>query len=346
MTASTSVATVTRIAAAAPRFALRARRAPSPALLFRTPITCAKNSPPSSATLRRHANAFHTGTTATCSSANTTTTVAPSDSVPSSHVTITKKPNGYALVSLSREPVNSMDLSFWTQLLSTLDACEQDPTIRGIVFHSTLARPVFTAGNDIKELYAGTTTKDRHRVFWKTSNVFLARLLESPLATVAAVKGACPAGGACLAMACDKRVVTGNAYIGLNEVALGIPVPPMWVRLMERIVGTRRASDLLLNARLVKADEARTLGLVDHVVTDEEELMAKAEEVVLGMVGMPEFARTETKKFLNQDLAREWGSDAWLEEEHETAWKMLDGEETRAFMKATLDRLSRGKAKK
>ena len=48
----------------------------------------------------------------------------------------------------------------------------------------------------------------RYTDFWVTSNVFLARLYRSPLVTLAAIKGACPAGGCCLSLCCDMRVMT------------------------------------------------------------------------------------------------------------------------------------------
>ncbi len=48
----------------------------------------------------------------------------------------------------------------------------------------------------------------RYRDFWVTSNVFLARLYCSPLVTIAAIKGACPAGGCCLSLCCDMRIMT------------------------------------------------------------------------------------------------------------------------------------------
>ena len=63
-----------------------------------------------------------------------------------------------AVVSLHREPVNSMNTAVWTSLLSTLDSLEANPKVRGVVFTSTLKRNVFTAGNDPTELYAPSTS--------------------------------------------------------------------------------------------------------------------------------------------------------------------------------------------
>ena len=64
--------------------------------------------------------------------------------------------------------------------------------------------------------------------FWSTLTKTLTSIYSSRLATVAAINGACPAGGCVLAMCCDWRVITWDGSMGLNEVALGIPVPRNW----------------------------------------------------------------------------------------------------------------------
>lgn len=140
-----------------------------------------------------------------------------------------------------------------------VNGCSCVQAVRGVIFASGLKRDVFTAGNDIKELYAPQTSKERcvtvrhlleivvlaaksavpvcewdfpsaymelaatetqsrfclsrYREFWVTSNVFLARLYRSPLVTMAAIKGACPAGGCCLSLCCDVRIMTEQACI-------------------------------------------------------------------------------------------------------------------------------------
>lgn len=79
-----------------------------------------------------------------------------------SFLNIEYKPN-YAVVTLKREPVNTMNLSMWKQLLDTLDTLEKDPKVRGVIFISGIQRDVFTAGNDILELYAPKTSQERYR---------------------------------------------------------------------------------------------------------------------------------------------------------------------------------------
>ena len=96
----------------------------------------------------------------------------------------------YAVVWLGSEPVNSMTLELWTAMSDTLDFLERDPTVSGAVFASELKKPIFTAGNDIKELHAKSTTKARYAKFWRVQTSFLCRLLRSPLATACAIRGA------------------------------------------------------------------------------------------------------------------------------------------------------------
>lgn len=124
-----------------------------------------------------------------------------------------------------------------------------------------------------------------------TSNTFLARLYRSPLVTLASIRGACPAGGCCLALCCDYRVMTAaSGSIGLNEVALGISVPKFWGQLMQRVVGVGAADKLLQFALLIDPGRARALGLVDEVAPKEG--LAAAGEAAMGrLLKVPDHGR-------------------------------------------------------
>ena len=86
------------------------------------------------------------------------------------------KSGGYAIVTIAREPVNSMNLELWRDLASTLAELEANPQVHGLFLQSGSKRAVFTAGNDINELYAPKTSKERYTDFWVTQTTFLARL--------------------------------------------------------------------------------------------------------------------------------------------------------------------------
>ena len=109
-----------------------------------------------------------------------------------------------------------------------------------------------------------------YRKFWILSNTFLTRLYASPLVTICAVRGACPAGGCCLALCCDYRVMTEQGSIGLNEVALGISVPKYWGMLMQRTIGVGPAEKLLQFASMLDPAQAKSLGLIDKIAAADE----------------------------------------------------------------------------
>ena len=132
--------------------------------------------------------------------------------------------------------------------------------------------------------------KPFRRKFWLVSNTFLAKLYTSRLVTVAAIRGACPAGGCCLALCCDYRIITETGSMGLNEVALGISVPKFWGMLMQRVVGIGAAEKLLQFAVMVTPGEAKELGMVDDIVP-KHKLQLAAEAALNELLKPPDVGR-------------------------------------------------------
>ncbi len=71
---------------------------------------------------------------------------------------------------------------------------QKSPSIRGLIIASGVEKDIFTAGNDLRQLYAPLTSKQAYRKFWLTQTQFLTRLYRSPLVTIAAIRGHAPAG--------------------------------------------------------------------------------------------------------------------------------------------------------
>mmetsp|Transcript_13936 Transcript_13936/g.16806 ORF Transcript_13936/g.16806 Transcript_13936/m.16806 type:complete len:264 (+) Transcript_13936:93-884(+) len=261
----------------------------------------------------------------------------------SSPVEVQKKGN-YAIISMCKEPVNSMDCKFWTILGETLKALENDPTVKGVIFASGLKKDIFTAGNDINELYAPGTNFERFDRFWRAKSNFLINLYRSPLATVAAIRGYCPAGGCILAMCCDYRIQTDDpkARIGLNEVALGISVPRFWDSVMINLVGFRKTELLLQTAALPTSKEAKEMGLIDQLVS-KEDLMPAAEKVLSGFLKFPREGANHVKMNMRGALANEW--ETALTEDIALTWKTMSDPRSVAALGAVLKKLSGGKAK-
>ena len=248
------------------------------------------------------------------------------------------KSYGYAVLTICREPVNSMNLDLWRQLSAALESLEADPNVRGLIFQSGLKRDVFTAGNDLRELYAPESSAERYQDFWVTQNTFLAKLYRTRLATVAAIRGACPAGGCALALCCDYRVMSEEGNIGLNEVVLGIPVPEYWTMLMQRTVGQRHAERLLPYGLMPSAEEALKIGLVDALVPTAQ-LPQASEEALMKMLKVSDAARHPTKSHLRGNFSKAW--QEFCVKEAEFGWKLISHPNTVEAIEGVLQRLSK-----
>lgn len=249
---------------------------------------------------------------------------------------------GWARICMARDPVNSMNLAFWKQLHDALKACESAPDIRGVIFYSGLKRAVFSAGNDINELYAPATTRQRYKLFWRSSNKFLTDLYVSPLLTISAVRGACPAGGCCLSLCCDYRIMSDSGKIGLNEVELGIPVPKYWAALLARVTSQGVADKLCMFAQMLTPQQALSVGMLDEVVPASG-LLRGADDAMASMLKLPDVGRIATKQQLRGSFSAEW--EAYLEQEAEGAFTQLQQPETVDALKAILQRLSGGRSR-
>lgn len=216
---------------------------------------------------------------------------------------------------------------------------------KALVVASATSRDIFTAGNDIKELHAPSTSEARFRRFWRAQTGCLVAYLRSPLPVAAAIGGACPAGGCALALCCERRVMldSGNkATIGLNEVALGIAVPAHWGCRMAAVIGERRAEEMLTGGAMLPPKEAAAVGLVDALAGDEETLLRAAHNWAARAAKAAPQARARTKLALP---GREAAAAAWwaqVDEEAAASWAMLSDKRVSGALGAVLQRLSSG----
>ncbi len=133
----------------------------------------------------------------------------------------------------------------------------------------------FVAGADIKEMqdYSGIAAQA-----WARRTMAAFRALETlPIPTIAVVNGYALGGGNELAMSCDWILASEKAVFGQPEVNLGVTPGFGGTQRLSRLVGRAMALELLITGRQVKANEAKSLGLINHVFPAEE-LMAKALE--------------------------------------------------------------------
>lgn len=248
------------------------------------------------------------------------------------------------VITLNSPPANIMTQKVWLGLASCLEQAENNPEVRAVIFVSGLSKPIFSAGNDIMSLYAPKTNYERYATFWKTQTVFLARLYRSPLLTIAAIRGACPAGGTIVAMCCDWRIMANDVpgVMGLNEVALGIPVPHYWMKVMANTIGTRATERVIMHGALLDVAECVKTGMVDQTVSSTD-LLASATKFAQDRLKFPDIGRSLSKIQFRNQLSSEW--EAQWESEAKEGWKTLTSDATITTLTGVLMSLSKNSKK-
>jgi enoyl-CoA hydratase len=197
------------------------------------------------------------------------------------------------------DAMNALDVDTLTALRDRLGEQEQDPETRVVVLTGAGDR-AFVAGADIKYMSGLEANEARE---WGALGHEAGRLLETmPKPTIAAINGFALGGGCELALACDFRYAASTAKLGQPEVNLGII--PGWggTQRLSRAVGIGIAKELVLTGRMVDADEALRIGLL-NAVFEPGELMAKAMESARALAAKGPLALAAAKAALNKALA-------------------------------------------
>ena len=174
-----------------------------------------------------------------------------------------RREGAVASLVLSRPPLNILNLTMMEELASRLEGLASDEGVGVVVLESGLTG-VFSAGADVREHLPATVER-----LIRTLERLVLRILTFPRPTVAVVRGRCLGGGMELAMACDMVLAGDLATFGQPEVAVGV-FPPVAAALYPRLVGLRRAYDVVLTGRTLTAPEAASMGFVNSVHADAE----------------------------------------------------------------------------
>jgi methylglutaconyl-CoA hydratase len=176
-----------------------------------------------------------------------------------------------AILTLNRpDKRNALSRGLITELDRLVERTGLDPHIRAVVL--TGAGTVFCAGMDLKEAAEerGGAEAEQHAVVALQEYADLIQRVHTlPKPTIAALNGDALAGGAGLMAACDVAVASEQARIGYPEVLRGM-VPAVVMFDLTRLIGDRRARQLLLSGDLISAMIAYNWGLVNQVTTPEK----------------------------------------------------------------------------
>ncbi len=182
--------------------------------------------------------------------------------------------DGIAELVLNRpEKRNAIDQAMIDDLHRACDLLERDETVK-VAILSGAGGKAFAAGADIAQLRARRAPEALQIINAK----LFQRVEDLPFPTIAAISGYALGGGCELAMACDMRVAGRSAKLGQPEVALGIIPAAGGTQRLPRLVGLGRAREIIFTGRMLDADEAERIGLLNRVV-DDESVMDAAHEL-------------------------------------------------------------------
>jgi len=210
-----------------------------------------------------------------------------------------------AILRINRpEALNAMNLDVISELSKMIDIIAADVGIKAVVVTGAGERS-FCAGADIS--YMVNIDPMQAEKYATSAQDVINKIdrLEKPV--IAAVNGFALGGGCELAMACDIRIASSNAKIGQPEVTIGIP--PGWggtQRLM-RLVGPAKAKELIFTGKMITADEAYQIGLVNKVINlgsdDKIPPEAPKGDAAKEKERASEIAKTLNKKLMDESLA-------------------------------------------
>ena len=212
-------------------------------------------------------------------------------------VTKSTPERGICTVKINRpEKLNAMSADVAGELIAAFEEINSDESVKVVILTGEGDR-AFSAGADIE--YMSKISADESVEYAKLGQRVTAAVEHAQKPVIAAINGFALGGGCELAMSCDIRIAADTAKMGQPEVTIGIP--PGWggtQRLM-RIVGIAKAKELVYTGKMIKADEAREIGLVNSVVPLAD-LAAEAEKVAHQIAANSEMGVRMSKVAINR----------------------------------------------
>jgi len=174
---------------------------------------------------------------------------------------------------------NALSLQMWKNLPQVIKKLKNDKNLRVLIVRGE--GDSFSAGGDISEFKAVFATPNSSYDFSKSINKAFNALVHFPRPTIAMIKGGAVGGGCGLALACDIRIASENAYLAVTPAKLGIIYPFSEIKRLVATVGISKAKDMLFSARIIKADEAKKLSMLNRVFSTKELEMKTLEYAAL-----------------------------------------------------------------
>ncbi|NXE25861.1 AUHM protein, partial [Ardeotis kori] len=175
---------------------------------------------------------------------------------------------GIVVLGLNRSHAkNALNKNLLKMMSKAVDALKSDKKVRTVIFRSEVPG-IFCAGADLKE--RAKMHSSEVSSFVSKARATINEMANLPVPTIAAIDGTALGGGLELALACDIRVAASSAKMGLVETKLAIIPGAGGTQRLPRTIGVSLAKELIFAARVVDGEEAKSMGLISHVVEQNE----------------------------------------------------------------------------
>ena len=239
-----------------------------------------------------------------------------------------------AHLELDNPPMNLITDQLLTELdaaLATLEAAAAGD-VRAVVITGAGER-AFSAGSDVNAFESHTGAAGRPH--FTREEAAMSRLAGLPMPTIAAIEANALGGGLELALACDIRVASERAHLGLPEVRLAVTPGAGGTQRLARVVGVGRAKELTLTGRVIDAYEAEQIGLVNRVAGTGHAREA-ADEIAAEIAERGPLAVREVKRLIDQST--ELDIDAGIAAEIDASERVFNSEDMREGVRAFFDK--------
>jgi len=231
--------------------------------------------------------------------------------------------------------LNALTTAMWHQLRHCFLEIAGHPGCRVVVIQG--AGEAFAAGADISEFAQVRATRDQVREFHEQMIApALAAIVHCPVPVVAAIDGPCVGGGMEIASVCDIRVASDRSRFGIPINRLGFPLAPAEAAGLVSLVGKAVALELLLEGRILSAEEAYEKGLISRVVPAAlwaDEVKATLERIC---AGAPHAARRN--KWLIHLLSALSDTDRLSAGQREACWDFVETQDYARGLQAFLSK--------
>jgi len=212
--------------------------------------------------------------------------------------------DGVAWLTFNRpEARNAMTFSMYARLEELCKQVNDDDSVRVMILRGAGGK-AFVSGTDISQ-FRNFSTREQALTYEATMDRVFNALEDVAVPTIAAIQGACTGGGAGIAAACDLRVGAPSARFGFPIArTLGNTLSTRNFSRLAGLIGVARTKELILLAKLMDAEEMKSIGLLNEL-TSEENLYARAEAMARTLIEHAPVTLRTTKQVLNRIL-RHW----------------------------------------